>query len=274
MVATRKNGETFPVSISFSVTEVNKKIFFTGIIKDLAETYALREQITRSERLAALGQVVAEINHEIKNPLMLIGGFAQQLIRTTDHPKNLKKLKIIADEVRRLENLLVDLRQLYVPKVLVSEAVNIEELLQEVSSLVKEDCKKKNIRITMSIDQSSAWVRGDKSRLEQVFLNLVKNSIEAMAEGGAILIRSHPSGDHVEISVADQGCGIPEEDIEKIFAPFFTTKQDGTGLGLCISKRIIDDHVGSSFTVKSKEGKGTTITIVLPRYDGGTANSS
>lgn len=269
MLVSRKNGDTFPASISFSVTELHGRLFFTGIVRDLSETEALREQITRSERLAALGQMVAEINHEIKNPLMMIGGFATQLIRTTDDEKNLQKLKIIIEEVKRLEKLLADLRELYAPKTITIEAVNLEELLREVSALVKADCEKKGIRITVNIDKSALLAASDKGRLEQVFLNLVKNSMEAMDEGGDILIQASMHGDRVKITVTDEGCGILEQDREKIFSPFFTTKKDGTGLGLGISKRIIEDHAGSSFTVKSQEGKGTTVTMTLPRYQEG-----
>lgn len=97
-------------------------------------------------------------------------------------------------------------------------------------------------------------------------MNLVKNAIEAMDNGGTISIMTRPSGNQVGITVADQGCGIPEKDREKIFFPFFTTKSHGTGLGLSITKRIIDEHAGSSLSVDSDEGKGTTFTIRLPVY--------
>jgi PAS domain S-box-containing protein len=266
MSASRKNGDTFPASISFSVTEVNGRLFFTGIVRDMTETQALREQIMRSERMAALGQLVAEITHEIKNPLMLIGGFAQQLSRVIDDEKNLKKVNIITDEVKRLEKLLTDLRQFYLPKTIASEKVDIKELLQEVFSLVKEDCKEKNIQTELNIDKKALLVTGDKGRLKQMFLNLVKNSIEAMEHEGTLFVQTKLSGDQMEITVADEGCGIPQEDKEKIFSPFFTTKSDGTGLGLCISKRIIEEHAGSSFSVKSEEGKGTTFKVSLPVY--------
>jgi two-component system sensor kinase FixL len=262
--ATRRNGNTFPASISFSVTEVKGKLFFTGIVRDITETRALREQIMRSERLAALGQLVAEITHEIKNPLMMIGGFARQLIPAIDDEKSLQKLNIITDEVKRLEILLADLREFYLPKTITTEPVNIKKLLREVRSLVKEDCKKKNIRTELDIDNKALMVAGARSRLKQVFLNLVKNSIEAMDNGGNLSIRTRLSGDQVEITVADDGSGISEQDREKIFSPFFTTKRYGTGLGLCISKRIIEEHGGSSLSVESEEGKGTTFKMSLP----------
>jgi len=217
---------------------------------------------------------VAEITHEIKNPLMLIGGFAQQLSRVIDDEKNLKKVNIITEEIKRLEKLLADLREFYLTKAITSEAVNIKELLKEIYSLVKDDCKKKNIRTVLKVDEKALLVAGDKGGLEQVFLNLVKNSIEAMGSGGTISIQTRLTGDQMEITVADEGCGIPQEDKEKIFSPLFTTKSDGTGLGLSISKRIIDEHAGSFLHMKSEEGKGTTFKITLPIYREGLEDSN
>jgi PAS domain S-box-containing protein len=267
-VATRKNGESFSASISFSVTEVGGRLFFTGIVRDITENQALREQIMKSERLAALGQLVAEITHEIKNPLMMIGGFALQLARTTDDKKALKKLNIIAEEVRRLEKLLADLREFYLPKAAVSGPVNLKELLHEIHSLVRDDCKSKDIHVELKIDEKAHVIVGDADRLRQVFLNLTKNSIEAMENGGKLRIETRLSGDQVEATVADDGHGISQEAMEQIFSPFFTTKRDGTGLGLCISKRIVEEHENSSFSVESEKGKGASFKISLPVYHG------
>ena len=266
MLARRRNGATFPASISFSVTEVNGRLFFTGIVRDMTEKRALQEQIMRSERMAALGQLAAEITHEIKNPLMLIGGFAQQLSRVIDDKKNLEKVKIITDEVARLEKLLTDLREFHLPQIIASEKVDLKELLQEIYFMVKDDCEKKNIRTELKIDDKALLVTGDRYSLKQVFLNLFKNSMDAMEHGGVLSIQTSLIGDQVEITVADEGCGIPEQDKEKIFSPFFTTKKHGTGLGLCISKRIIEEHADGSLSMKSKEGKGTSFKISLPVY--------
>ena len=264
ITATRKSGETFPARISFSVSEVEGKLYFTAIVRDLTETKALQERMIRSERLAALGQVVAEINHEIKNPLVLIGGFARQLINQARDEKTLKKLKIIADEVLRLENLLKDLRVFYSPRTVKSEEVDIQSLLMEVHDLIKSDCRAKKIQTSFETDGGKAIVKGDREKLKQVFLNLVNNGIEAMEKGGHLSLRSDVKGDRVEIMIVDEGCGIPKQEQEKIFSPFYTTKRHGTGLGLSISKSIIEDHAGSSFFVKSEEGKGTRFTVSMP----------
>jgi PAS domain S-box-containing protein len=264
LVASRKNGETFPAEISFSVSKVNDKLYFTGIVRDLTETKALQEQIARSERLASLGQVVAEITHEIKNPLMMIGGFARQLISVIGDEKSLTKLDIIVEEVSRLEGLLNELREFYMPRALTLEEIDINGLAREVYLLVKGDCESKNIQTEFKADKKSVVIEGDRGKLKQVFLNLVKNSIEAMEKGGNLSLQSQLSGDLVGITVTDDGPGIPETDLEKVFSPFFTTKRHGTGLGLSISKSIIEDHKGSSFTLKSQKGKETVFKITMP----------
>ncbi len=262
-VATRKNGENFPAAISFSVSQIAGRLFFTGIVREMTEKKALQEQILKSERLALLGQVVAEISHEIKNPLIMIGGFARQLTRTAQDDKTRSKLNIIAEEVQRLENLLEELRDLYRPTESTMERININDLLHEIYSLTKADCQARNIQLKLDIPEGPLFVEGDRGRLKQVFLNLMKNGIEAMKQGGNLSLRSKPAKDTVQIAISDEGAGIPESVKEKIFTPFFTTKKQGTGLGLSITKRILDDHPGCSFTLASQEGKGTTVKVAL-----------
>ncbi len=265
ILATRKNGETFPASISLSVTNINSKLYFTGIVTDMTETRALQKKITESEHLAALGQLVAELTHEIKNPLAMIGGFARQLIQSADEKNRVKKASIIAEEVKRLETLLADLREYYLPRAVTSEPVDLQKLLGKVYSLIRDECAKKNIKTELKIDPNAHIVAGDPSKLEQVYLNLVKNSIEAMDNGGNLTISTRGLADEkVEITIDDDGCGIPKEHLDKILECFFTTKTYGTGLGLCISKKFIDEHEGSCFNVESKPGRGTTFKISLP----------
>lgn len=264
IMATRKSGETFPAHISFSVSEVQGKLYFTGIVRDLTETKALQKRILKAQRLSTLGQFVAEITHEIKNPLMMIGGFSHQLIQTADDPQTLKKLHIIVKEVARLESLLKELGEFYHSKPLSLEKLDINALLRDVCLLVKDGCSKKDIHIGHQAADRPLFVMGDKAKLEQVFLNLVKNSMESIEGGGELVIRSQLKENQAVITVTDNGCGIPADDQEKIFSPFYTTKSEGSGLGLSISKRIIEDHEGSTFTLKSEEGGGTEFKITMP----------
>ena len=264
ILASRKSGETFPANISFSVSEAEGNTYFTGIVRDLTETKALQDRIIQSERLAALGQVVAEISHEIKNPLMMIGGFARQLSREASDEKALSKLNIIANEVARLEKLLSELRDLYAPRTLDREEMDINDLLGEIDQLVREDCKKKNIRLEFRTDDAKVIVNGDREKLEQVFLNLMKNAVEAVGEKGLVTLSSSIRGKEVEITISDTGCGIPEQNREKVFSPFFTTKKHGTGLGLSVSKSILESHPGCSVGFESEQGKGTAFKVKMP----------
>jgi len=266
LVATRKNGETFPASISFSVSHINGRPFFTAIIRDLAETQYLKEQVAKAERLAALGQIVAEITHDIKNPLLIMGAYARQLIRIAQDGESLKKLNIITEQVKRLESLLGEVNDYYLLKSLKLEKFDIQVMLQEICLLAQHDCEEKNIQLECPTAEGAAWVEGDRGKWKQVFLNLIRNGMEALEKGGNLSLQSRITGRQVEISIRDDGPGIPKNVQAQIFTPFFTTKERGTGLGLPICKRIVETHPGSSIDIISAEGKGTEVRLALPRY--------
>ena len=173
-------------------------------------------------------------------------------------------MEIIVKEVLRLENLLADLSELYSHSSLTMKRIDMVPLMQEVYNLVKDDCEKKNIHVKFGKDKEIIAVNGDRNRLKQVFLNLVKNAAEAIEGGGSILMKIRETGDFAVITIADDGCGISEELQEKVFSSFFTTKQQGTGLGLSISKNIIDLHEGSTIFLRSGLERGTQFEIAIP----------
>jgi len=264
LVARRKDRSTFPCSISFSVARRKGKVFFTGIVRDQTHTKRLQDKVLNAERLAALGQTVAEISHEIRNPMVIIGGFVGQLIRITKDPRVLSKLEIMASEVQRVEDLLVELRDLYLPKPLRRRTFDLNRMLGEVHALAEEASQGKDIRLSLTKENSPTFTRGDREKLKQVLLNVVRNSIEAVGERGDVAIRSTVRGDRILVTIRDDGPGIPKEFEPKVFTPFFTTKKEGTGLGLCISKRIIDEHTDSTLQLTTEQGCGTTVNIRLP----------
>ncbi|OGR00972.1 MAG: hypothetical protein A2505_04080 [Deltaproteobacteria bacterium RIFOXYD12_FULL_55_16] len=267
LAVVRKNGDSFPASISFSVADIVGQLYFTGVVRDLSDTRNLEDRLAQNERLAALGQTVAEINHEIKNPLIMIGGFARQLLKKATVEKDRAKLTIIVDEVTRLEHLLAGLKELYKPPQLDLTEIFLNELLTEVVDLAQSYSSGKgiDIRLVSTID---VVVKVDREKIKQVLLNLVKNGIEATSPGGEVVVSSRVQDKRVEVEVTDTGGGIPEAIKKRIFLPFFTTKKQGTGLGLSISKRIIDDHPGCSFKLESEEGKGTVAIIGFRRGNG------
>ncbi len=268
MIVTRKDGTGIPVNISFSSFKYKGTTYFTAIIIDLTEIKDLKSRVVKAEELAALGKVVAEIVHEIRNPLMIIGGFAKQLFREHKKAKDTKKLKIIIDEIERLENLLKTIRAHYAPPAMVYRKVDLNMLLRDVFSEGKEVCKQKGIIARLDLEEDTiCYVESDADKLKQVLLNLVKNAIEAMDNGGELYMGTRLiKGDKVEIIVSDTGCGIPDKIKPLIFDPFFTTKKDGTGLGLGICKQIIENHKGGRLSFESEENRGTTFRIQLPLY--------
>lgn len=264
LTVVRKNGETFPAAISFSVADIEGQLYFTGLVRDLSDTKNLEDRLAQNERLAAVGQAVAEINHEIKNPLIMIGGFARQLLKKATAEKDRAKLTIIVDEVTRLEHLLDGLKELYKPPQLNLAVISLNELLEEVVGLARSYSGGKGIDIHFA-PSADVVVEVDREKIKQVLLNLMKNGIEATPPGGKVVVSTRVQEKLVEIDVTDTGEGIPEEIKKRIFLPFFTTKEQGTGLGLSISKRIIEDHPGGSFQLDSAEGKGTVATIGFRR---------
>ena len=264
---TRKNGQSFPAMISFSVAEVQGRLYFTAIIRDLTEKKIIEAQVRRAEQLAGLGQLVAEVTHEIKNPLMMIGGFAKQLLDNPDQEKKAEKLKIIVDEVKRLEGLLRELNDFYMPRELNLDEFDVNELLRETCALSKSFREKRNIDLSLDLTETPIRISGDRGKLKQVLLNLIKNGLEAMESQGTLRVRTLKNGDQAEIQVEDTGSGMSPEVLDKIFDPFFTTKSGGTGLGLPVSKKIIENHEGARFEISSREGQGTTVTLTLPLLD-------
>ena len=264
LLPARKNGQIFPAGISFSVTRVEGRMFFTAIIRDLTEKKAYEAKIMQAERLAALGQLVAEVTHEIKNPLMMIGGFARQLMKGRQKEKDHAKLEVIAAEVGRLEGLLKELNELYLPRKLNLQRLDLNDLVRDARNLTGDLCEKQCISLSLRLADEPLLVLGDPDKLKQVILNLIKNSIEALGNQGALTVETLRLGDRVEVRVTDSGPGMTPEVLNQIFSPFFTTKKTGTGLGLPLSKKIVEEHEGASFVLESREGQGTTARISMP----------
>jgi two-component system sensor histidine kinase HydH len=222
------------------------------------------ERLLRSERFAAVGEAAAYVSHEIKNPLMVIGGFARQLARNPEMPQTAgAKLRIISDEVRRLENFLGELRDFTRPAAPAKVDGNLNELVQEVTTMMQETAKEMNITLTTSLASNVPIVSFDPNQMKQVLINLIKNALEAIDAGGIITLTTTFQDAQVNLSVQDNGKGIDPDIMPDIFNPFFTTKKTGTGLGLAVINKIVEDHHGT-INVKSTKGQGTIFTIHLP----------
>lgn len=236
--------------------------------KGMDELIRTQEMLIQSERFAAIGEAAAYLSHEIKNPLVLIGGFATQVEKSL--PKedaNIKKLRIIQDETSRLELLLTDVRDFTRPSIPRKELLDIHLSIKETLALMETDLTERGIECNMLFDDELAPIWFDPEKIEQVLINLIKNAADATSEGDRITIKTQPEGDCTRITITDSGEGMSAETIKKIFDPFFTTKKKGTGLGLAVCRKIIEDHMGE-LSVVSKEGEGTSVTFTLPKMGG------
>lgn len=236
--------------------------FITGLFVDRERREAKR--LKQAENLALLGQAAAAVAHELKTPLVAIGGFAMQINRDLeeDHPHR-EKLRIIVDQVAHMERLLREMLDYSRPAQLQLEAQSLNEMVSEVVSLCAAAAKEAGVSLEQKADPDMDSPPLDGARMKQVILNLVQNAVQASPKGGVVWVITRQYPKYVEVEVADQGPGIPRENWDKLFFPFFTTKRGGTGLGLAISHKIVEAHGGTLELVKSNEN-GTTFRVQLP----------
>ena len=273
LTARRRDGQEFPLSISFSVAEIQGNLYFTAIMRDITEYTAMEDRVLQSERLAAVGNTVAHIAHEIKNPLLIIGGFARQLLKAPGFDDQARrKLSIMAEEVSHLEEMVAEMRDFVRRPPTQKRPGQIAAVVTEALELFQDTFKEHHIQVRRVEETALPPVAFDPQQVHQVLINLFKNALEAMPKGGEITITSRVKGDQMEISVTDTGVGMPAEVAGNIFQPYFTTKEKGTGLGLAICQNIMEEHGGCIFA-DSAPGQGATFTIQLPLKETSPANA-
>ncbi len=264
LTALKKGGEEFPIRLGLSYHRLEEDITFTAIIRDVSQQKQLEKKLLQSERLAAVGQTVAHVAHELKNPLMIIGGFSNQIRNSLSDKKTVQKLDMILDEVSRLEKLVANLGDFTKVYNLVKRPTDIHSVIQDVIKIARGIYLTDKYAFELDLAPELGEINCDPDKLKQVFINIFTNGIEAMDDGGTIRITTEKWGDSVGIRVTDEGSGILEEDLLHIFEPFYTTRDRGSGLGLAISYRVVQAHDGDIWA-ESVPGKGTTFLVKLPR---------
>ncbi|MCJ7600150.1 MAG: ATP-binding protein [Desulfobulbaceae bacterium] len=222
-----------------------------------------QQKLLEAESLAAMGRAVSCIAHDMKTPLMAIGGFVQQVRRKVADDKLNKKLDFAVKQVRRLEALVGDMLAFAKPLNLQYQQGAVNDLIHEVVLISGEKASRHAVTIATELQEDMPTVAYDRQRLQQALLNLVNNALEASPRGGEVILRSQANGACITIEIIDQGDGIPKERQVDIFTPFVTTKKEGTGLGLPIVKKVIEAHAGS-ITVSKNSEKGVTFRIAIP----------
>ncbi|RVT57220.1 ATP-binding protein [Niallia taxi] len=257
----RLDGTIIDVEIMATPYQHERKIVSHVIIRDITEKKVIQKKIMQSEKLSLIGELASGIVHEIRNPLTSIKGFIQLL--KIDFPKNIYA-DIVLSELEQIEQITNELLYLSKPKETIFESEDLIQIVEETVNLFGTQAFKNNIEILFDKrDCEGINVLGDRSQLKQVFLNLIKNAIESMAENGKIHISAEKDVKQVHISIKDSGIGIPRNQIKKIGQSFFTNKAEGTGLGLMVTYNIIESHNGK-IEVDSEVGIGTVFTVKLP----------
>lgn len=277
-VGLKGSGEEFPIQVSISASKIGGHAVFTAIIFDITERKNLQEQLIQSEKMAAVGQLISGVTHEINNPLTVVMGYAEVLLSEPNLDTGARRaLHSIYDESNRCKKVVQNLLSFARKHSPEKEYAYINEVLERTLNLKEYDLRKSKVEVIKNLETNLPALMVDPNQIQQVFLNLINNAEQAMAENDGrrqLVIESrvkngenriNPEGKVVEISFSDNGMGIPNKNLNKIFDPFFTTKPvgKGTGLGLSVSYGIIKEHGGEIYAL-SEDGKGATFVIELP----------
>jgi signal transduction histidine kinase len=251
----------FPIII-FLILSVVAYFLLTSFTSYISALTSVHLELRQKEKLAVIGQMAAAIGHEIRNPLSSLKGFTQ--LQQERYPNTNDFYPIMIQEIDRINYIVNDLMTLGKPKALQFSKASIEEIITYTLSITQQMSERQGVSIETTMAGPLPPIDSDGKQLKQVFINLIKNAIESMHDGGKIEIKVKVVADNkMEISIQDEGYGIEDQNIINLGEPFYTTKKDGTGLGLMVTNQIIGDHKGD-FTIESSLGKGTKVVVTLP----------
>jgi signal transduction histidine kinase len=247
---------------------IENAIIHTNLETMNKDMRTMHEQLVQSEKMAALGAMIAEITHEIRNPLVSIGGFTRRLSKKLHSPEDKKYIDIILSEVSRLEGIIHD-NLSYIkdiaPQVTETE---VHTVMQDILTLYEDELTQRRIRVEKDLSGSLPRILMDPQQIKQALINILKNAMEAMETGGTLYIRTYAVNETREavIEIGDTGPGISAKAMHNMFNPYYTTKPRGTGLGLPITNRIVKAHKGR-IEVRNRDAGGSLFLIRLPMLD-------
>jgi len=243
------------------------------MLEDVTQQVQLEQQLVESEKLAGMGLLAQSIAHEVGNPLSIMAStlqYMQSILLKTGNRDFKEAIETIMDNLRRMHVLLRSLADFTGSKRPQFELCNLKQILSQLLTFIGQEAKIHNISIHREFDKNVPQCQVDNREIKQLFLNLLKNAIEAMPQGGKLRLKirylpqdSTKNKDRVLVRVSDTGIGIKQPDLQYIFRPFYSTKPKGTGLGLCFCQRVTEEH-GGEISVRSQVGKGTSFTVILP----------
>lgn len=243
------------------------------IFDDSTELLMLEQEVLRSEKLSLIGQMASSIAHEIRNPLGIVKTIIQTIISNNNlNTEELEGLRIVDSEINRTNNVITELLNFSKPVNGIKTIVNLKDLMIELIRLTRPYAQEKNVDFDLAMD-ANLEVEIIKEKFKQALMNIFLNSIEAMPEGGLIIVHGSSINQIITISITDNGIGIKDEIINLVFNPFFTTREAGTGLGLSMTQKIIEEHQGQ-VKIISQVNKGTQVIIKLNSIDRGENNAT
>lgn len=252
------------LTISSLADVAGEKTGFIGIFQDITQFKNMEAEVKQKEKWAAIGELSANIAHEIRNPLASLKGSIEMLRENRVTEKHKERLtKIAFKEMERLNKIITDFLTYSSPMAAEFSMFDLNPVLGDTLELIKNTAPLRNDIFIRKNFNGPLPVNADHQKLQQVFWNLGMNAIEAMPSGGELLVSAERRDNFIEVVFQDTGVGIPKEDVGKIFYPFFTTKDEGTGLGLAIAYRIIEEHKGR-ISIVSNPGGGTIFKVTIP----------
>lgn len=260
----RKDGSMIEVSVTVSPIRdaAGNVVALSAVYRDMTEKRRTEELLRKSEKLSIAGQLAAGVAHEIRNPLTAIKGLAELMHKSGEYRRDY--FEILLSELERIDMITGEFLLLAKPQAARYEKRDVRLLLQSVIALLEMQANMLKVRIHKEFDERLPVTCCEENQLKQVFLNVIKNAIESMPDGGEVTIEALlRDEDHICVRIKDQGCGIPQERLQQLGEPFYTTKEKGTGLGLMISYKIVKEHRGW-MQYHSEPGQGTTAEIFLP----------
>ncbi|QHS22350.1 PAS domain S-box protein [Virgibacillus sp. MSP4-1] len=260
-----KDGHYKWIESVISRIKYKHREYFVAYSMDISRMKETTKHLAQSEKMNVAGQLAAGIAHEIRNPLTSLKGFLQLMEAGVDVDG--QYFKIMKEEIEKMESITSELLYISKPQPHHRKTVSLAELLADVCTLMRSQANMHEIDIRLITDTDHSDIECDPSQIKQVFINLIKNAIEEMLEGGVVQVKLRQTEAETIVEVQDEGPGIPETIKEKIHEPFFTTKENGTGLGLMITDQIIKEHYGH-LTIKDAPVKGTIIRVTLPNHSG------
>jgi len=247
------------------VTLYNVDAFILGFLRDRQRME--HERYVEAERLAAMGRALSGVAHDMKTPLVAIGGFSKIVQRNfQEGDPSYKKLDIVLQQTKRLESMVKEMLDFSRPLSLNRSKEDLNKIVEDSLTVTGKMAEDSKVTVKSHLDRGLPLVSVDPMRMEQVVINLVNNAVQSSPPGQTVVVNTSRMNEYAAIEVIDCGCGIPVEHREEIFTPFFSTKKEGTGLGLPIVKKIIESHNGRLELLDNPEG-GVTFTVLLPTND-------